>query len=361
MPTPISSSSAADDQRTLWGCAAADALAAGLLVCSETGEILFANRWAEKLTERSEQALKQLDVKALFDPPHVLLDALSWLGPGEETVVRSRLVSAGSEREVRVWLTRLASPHELASWVAVFRDAGGSEGTAESGAGEWSAALAHVVAGFAHAMRNPLAAICGLVDLWASDVREGDPEAEIVARIRAQVSRLERLVRSFSSFDRSSPLAIEMRPVRDLLIAARDRLRGAGIELALTPELLHEAAELEVSADLSLAAAVIEELWRNAIEAVPAPATPSLRLARSSSGADGSREVCIEVVDHGPGVAIRHQSRIFEPFFTTKGHRLGIGLTVARVCSGRMGGRVDLQPAPDGETVLALVLKEADR
>lgn len=231
----------------------------------------------------------------------------------------------------------------------------------EDCAEEWSIALAHVVAGFAHAMRNPLAAIRGLVDLWADGVHETDPEAEIVVRIRAQIERLEQLVRSFSSFDRSSPVTIEVRSVRDLLVAARDRLRAAGIELPLASDVLLEAAALDVSVDLALAAAVIEELWRNAVEAVPAPAPPTLRLACTSGTADGLREVRIEVVDHGPGVAPERSSRIFDPFFTTKGHRLGIGLTVARVCSRRMGGRIAAQSAQGGETVFALALRETER
>jgi len=42
--------------------------------------------------------------------------------------------------------------------------------------------------------------------------------------------------------------------------------------------------------------------------------------------------VCIDVVDHGVGIAAQHISRVFEPFFSTKSADggTGLGLSVAQ-------------------------------
>jgi signal transduction histidine kinase len=346
------------EAREYWGCAAADALAAGVLVCSQSGDIRFANRWAERLTELPESRLRQMNLAAVFGPSPLLPEPLAWLPPGEEQVVHAHLVTGGVERQVVVRLSRHDSPLEPGLYVALFREAETPDDGGERGSGDWQAALQRVVAGFAHATRNPLAAISGLVDLWADGVSEDHPDLPIVRRVRGQVTRLEKLVRSFASFDRI-PTRIESRPLPDLLVAAQALLRRDDIVLPLDPETLRDAATLSASMDLDCAATVIAELWRNATEALPAPKPPTLRVRSAEHASSRLREIRIEVADSGPGVPASLSSRIFEPFFTTRGHRLGIGLTVCRAYAGRMGGRISVRAVPGQGTVIALVLPEA--
>ena len=71
---------------------------------------------------------------------------------------------------------------------------------------------------------------------------------------------------------------------------------------------------------------------------------------------DDGDEVVVTVADRGPGIAAGEEGLLFEPFF--RGERavmiapgLGLGLTVARRLVEHDGGRVEVQPGPDGGAV----------
>jgi hypothetical protein len=68
----------------------------------------------------------------------------------------------------------------------------------------------------------------------------------------------------------------------------------------------------------------------------------------------GEAEVYLR--DHGPGLTEEVRARVFEPFFTTKPRGTGLGLAIARDLAERLGGRLNLEPAPGGGTRACLRL-----
>jgi two-component system sensor histidine kinase KdpD len=71
--------------------------------------------------------------------------------------------------------------------------------------------------------------------------------------------------------------------------------------------------------------------------------------------------VCLEVVDHGPGVPDAQKERIFEPF-ERAGDRhpgVGLGLTVAKGFAEAMGGRVLAVDTPGGGLTVRVTLPAA--
>ncbi len=65
---------------------------------------------------------------------------------------------------------------------------------------------------------------------------------------------------------------------------------------------------------------------------------------------ESAGEVCIQVVDTGPGIPQKHLSRIFEPFFTTKGtsrkgesRGTGLGLAICKEIIEHHGGHIEVQ------------------
>jgi signal transduction histidine kinase len=69
---------------------------------------------------------------------------------------------------------------------------------------------------------------------------------------------------------------------------------------------------------------------------------------------DSPSEVCIRVIDHGPGISAEKREAVFEPFFRLEGSRnrnsggVGLGMTIAREAALRLGGSLALEDTPGG-------------
>src|SRR5207248_784377 len=70
------------------------------------------------------------------------------------------------------------------------------------------------------------------------------------------------------------------------------------------------------------------------------------------------KEIMIEFVDEGPGIAEAVLPRIFDPFFTTKppGQGTGLGLAIAQGIVADHGGRIEVQSRPGKGSVFRIVV-----
>ena len=89
---------------------------------------------------------------------------------------------------------------------------------------------------------------------------------------------------------------------------------------------------------------VLLNLIRNAVEAMEE--SPRRELSVRVGAADGM--VQVSVTDTGPGVAVGVAAQLFQPFVTTKPDGMGIGLSVCRTIIEAHGGRLWVEPNPDG-------------
>ena len=99
---------------------------------------------------------------------------------------------------------------------------------------------------------------------------------------------------------------------------------------------------------------VILNLLRNAIEAMQE--MPHRELTISTAEADDEM-VEIAVADSGPGIADEIADQLFQPFITTKTHGMGVGLSISRTIIEAHGGRLWVEPNPDGGTIFHLTVK----
>ncbi len=66
------------------------------------------------------------------------------------------------------------------------------------------------------------------------------------------------------------------------------------------------------------------------------------------------KQVMIRVIDHGPGISADKREAVFEPFFRLEGSRnrnsggVGLGMTIAREATERLGGQLTLEETPGG-------------
>ncbi len=190
-----------------------------------------------------------------------------------------------------------------------------------------------VIAGFAHEVRNPLAAILSLTEVALAKVPTLDSE---LVRIPGLVARVESLIKQALAYSRPKPPNRTLHQVDFLIERSMSLLRPRDTPVQL--ELVSDDDDLPpVMVDLLQAEQVLVNLLENALDAANSRVSIVAR-----AGQTPVASVCLEVSDDGPGVQADIVQRIFEPFFTTKAHGTGLGLAIARDLARLNGGDLRL-------------------
>ncbi len=214
---------------------------------------------------------------------------------------------------------------------------------------ERMASLGHMLAGVAHELNNPLAAISGFSQLllrgnWPPDDRKA---LETIGR---EARRAERVVRDLLTFARQgnvtrSELVDLHGVIRHIIDTQRYALDTRGVRVIMTlaeqPVYVQgDTARLEqVVLNLVVNSRQALEAMRGERAMVDAP----LEL-RISTEIESGAFVIVRVSDNGAGISPSLLSRIWDPFFTTKeeGVGTGLGLSVAHSIVTEHAGVVDV-------------------
>lgn len=218
---------------------------------------------------------------------------------------------------------------------------------ARLGAAEKRAEIAHLAAGLAHEIKNPLNALSlGLDVLKRRHRPAAEPaaaeQAERIEALRGEINRLAALINSFLAYGR--PLSLTIAPV-DVATLVRQTLaelaETAGRARVLVDLALPEALP-RVPADGSLLKSCVWNLAQNAIQVMEREGgtlSVSARLAPGTS--DEGPRLVLSFEDEGPGVDPAHLPRLFEPWFSAKEGGVGLGLAMVKRIVEEHGGRVE--------------------
>lgn len=176
------------------------------------------------------------------------------------------------------------------------------------------AELGALAATVAHDLRNPL-------NIIAMAVAGAEPALR--GEVRAQVERMDALVRDL--LDYAKPWRIEpvAMPLADAVEAAAGRLK---VENGI-------AADLEIQADPLRLHQVLVNLFTNA-------AAAGGRIAVMAETAPGA--MLVHVCDDGPGIPDAIRATLFHPFVSRSPDGTGLGLAIAAKVMAAHGGSVSL-------------------
>ncbi len=334
----------------------------GVVAADNERRIVYVNNAATALLGQPASLLVGRSLGSLFELQDQWADALETLAPDQETRIELAPPDAGlaGHATLGVGIMRSATPRlpELV-YVALLRDLSARRQLdQELRRLERLAAIGHMVSGFAHEVRNPLAGIQALSEVLLGETAIDDPRRECIARMQALMLRVDDMLRGALAFgEPESP----RRRLHDPC-----RLLATALQAPEVQPLGEHAAEIDhtqgpipgVHVDGNQIVVCLIELLRNALEATEGDTSQvHVRLFRQPPGGARPAEARIDVTDHGPGVPQKLSSRIFDPFFTTKPKARGLGLAVAHALVTSNGGRLLVHSRP-GNTTFSLLLAE---
>jgi signal transduction histidine kinase len=224
---------------------------------------------------------------------------------------------------------------------------------------ERSTAMGRLASAVAHEVRNPL----NFINLSIDHVRERMVPAEpqqredfnrILENVKAEISRLNRLVGDFLSFGKPMRLHPQACRIEEILRGVASlvdhKARDQGIVLAVEVE-----ADLpELVADPELLKTCFLNLTINAVDAMTEGGTLAVSVRRVSEAGGDALE--IEVVDTGHGMSREEIRSAFEPYFSTKDTGLGLGLALTSKIVADHGGTISLESEPGKGTRARILL-----
>jgi signal transduction histidine kinase len=204
----------------------------------------------------------------------------------------------------------------------------------------------------AHELNNLLTpvVVCGQM---LTDTPEPDDVAFCGEQLEDAGRRFQALTKKLQLIGSRRRSEESIRPF-ELLPAIIARARSAA-HGPVFRELYREKADIAsagIALDLEQASFLLEELLRNAAQAMPQGGEITVDLARAS---DPDR-LLLTVADQGEGMSPEIQARIFEPFFTTRSQARdrGLGLTLVYGMVRRAGGTIRCQSAPGAGTTMKI-------
>lgn len=332
-----------------------DALEVGVVIADDAGLVTFVNASAQALLRAGP--LRHVPVREALSLPQNPEELLG--GEPKRTFKHALDLPPGESIELDLCLSKHAEAPDRASYLFSFGDARGAlKIEAEQLRTGHQAALGTLVAGFAHEVRNPMAALRSIAEELDEELTGAGLRLPHVGRMLRVLERIERLVRTSLSLGHpTTPRGASHRPwtlVSSALSQVLHRMRGKQDLVRIDMD----ASLPDVFCDAEQIAQVLSILLDNALDAAPPDRVwirAELRrtvvdVRRPASVPPGAERVALVVEDGGPGIPPELHERIFDPFFTTKASGTGLGLSIATQIVAENRCRLDVSSCVGGPT-----------
>ena len=191
----------------------------------------------------------------------------------------------------------------------------------------------------AHQLGTPISSLMA----WTQILRDTYPQDPMIPEMETDVERLQLVADRFSKI--GSRPELKRGRLADVVRTTADYMRRRAPEqVKVSLRIEHEAAEAEAMLCAPLYQWVLENLCRNAIDAIP---NGIGRLSISLAVREG--RALILVSDTGKGIPRKDFKNVFRPGFTTKKRGWGLGLSLAkRIIEEYHSGRIYVRDSQPG-------------
>jgi len=301
----------------------------GLLTTNPAGLIRVFNPYAERLTGKSLEEIYDTPISSLFSCFEGCLDELTTATSGEFEYV--------SADNVRMVLGYRAAPFDdttgaLAGFIISFSDLSAIR-RMESALkkSDRLAALGELSARMAHEIRNPLAAMCGSVQLLAAHAAVDESDRRLLAIVMREADRLNLLITEFLVYARpTSPLKQQIefgRFIEDISLFMSTDPHFSNISISHTIP-----SFVALNVDPNQLRQVITNILQNSADAMQTGGNIEIEASYFLRGSDAYKKtpvIRICITDSGTGISEEATQHLFEPFWTSKTDGTGLGLAIS--------------------------------
>jgi two-component system sensor histidine kinase PilS (NtrC family) len=340
-----------------------DGIDLGIVTADSRGAITFANRCASALLG-GDASIIGASVRVVLGLPDEPAGVLG--GESMRSLAYPHVTSAGAELDLALSINGTTSGAEDVAFFFIVRDTREEKAReAERLRFEHLAAMGTMVAGFAHEIRNPVAALRSIAESLAEELAAMGIFPPHTARMLSVLQRVENLVRTSLQFGRpATPKPVAFRPWMVCSAALASVAPRTSATEQIQVEMEQELPDVFCDEAQIVQALVI--LLENALDAASRPSHVRLRVRRWTIDGRTKRGshppsvgVCFEVEDDGPGISPDDLPRIFDPFFTTKASGTGLGLSIAQQIVRENGGNIEVAATHGSPTVFRVVAPSA--
>lgn len=188
----------------------------------------------------------------------------------------------------------------------------------------------------AHQLGTPISSLTA----WSELLHAAHPEETLLDEMDSDLERLRLIADRFSKIGSAPELQPTNLPeVVDRVAQYISRRTSDRVQMRCS----YPSAEISARLNAPLFEWVIENLCKNAIDAMAGAGRIDLYVFRSGS------HVVIEVTDTGKGIPARHVRDVFRPGYTTKQRGWGLGLSLAkRIVEEYHRGRIYVKRSQPG-------------
>ncbi len=216
------------------------------------------------------------------------------------------------------------------------------------------AALGEMAASVAHEIKNPLAAILGVIQVLQDSSAIADDYQEVVGELSLRVQRLDQTVKRLLNF--AKPVEPDSRRV-DLVDVIAQIVNSVHREEPVRHVKFSFgcAASVNAPVDLVLFEDLLRNLIYNAADAMPGGGTVTISCKQNDT------EVIVSVADTGIGIRPDILKKVFRPFYTTKRGGTGLGLALCKKIAEAHGGSIHIESTPGVRTEVLVALPTGAR
>jgi len=320
-------------------------LDSGLLTIDLSGRIIFLNRTAEKILNRSGGELRETSIFALFPEIDGVIKHLkkntSELPSNYQRYETLLTNHDGGKTHLGFSISPLPDPEgTFIGHTLIFQDITKfKEMEDQMKRVDKMAAVGVLAAGMAHEIRNPLASLSGSIQMLKSELTLNDYQQHLMDITLRESERLNSLITDFLLF--AHP------PQTHKILCSIRRIIEETIDLFIHSPSFHDGIrvfrpnghdEVRVSIDPDQMKQVFWNLFINAAQAITEGGDIRIQLGKEkarretkpllSSEMKGREWLKISIIDSGNGISPEQKEKIFEPFFTTKETGTGLGLSI---------------------------------